>query len=57
MIAREKQIPKKPVHNQDTFGCPMCGYEVVFDSHKGSHCDICGQDIDWSDDWEAGEDE
>ena len=48
--ALEKQISKKPIHNQDVFNCPKCSYQIVFDSHKGLYCDICGQKIDWGDD-------
>lgn len=47
--AAEKQIPKKPIDNEEMwqFECPACG-EVVVLYHDGKphHCE-CGQAIDW----------
>lgn len=50
-IAKEKQIPKKPI--QDQFSrqyCPNCGWIVYQNEYGGRylpHCKNCGQAIDW----------
>ena len=48
-IAKEKQIPKKPIFTEDKqFAlCPCCDMKGLID--KQEYCDNCGQAIDWSD--------
>jgi len=29
------------------FDCPACGYENHIEAHRGNHCFMCGQRIDW----------
>ena len=56
--ALEKQIPKKPIDYHYPWAiCPTCGGSVDCENVKGyildkehSHCEHCGQTIDWSDD-------
>lgn len=48
-IAKEKQIPTKPVFSEDKQFelCPCCDMKGLVD--KQEYCDDCGQAIDWSD--------
>jgi predicted RNA-binding Zn-ribbon protein involved in translation (DUF1610 family) len=53
----EKQIPKKPINENDDFSifdCPSCGKTIVYldDKTVHKHCLICGQAIDWSVEYE-----
>ncbi|MDF2543461.1 MAG: hypothetical protein K0S47_3179 [Herbinix sp.] len=55
--ALEKQIPKKPINENDEFSifdCPSCGKTIVYldDKTVHKHCLICGQAIDWSVEYE-----
>ena len=48
--AREKQIPKKPIHG-GLYACPNCHtimLQGAFEA-KGKCCKECGQVLDWSD--------
>lgn len=50
----EKQIPKKPIHYNDSVPhdrCPNChnAVKVFCDAHNYHYCLYCGQAIDWSD--------
>ncbi|MBO5957522.1 MAG: hypothetical protein J6Q39_08205 [Bacteroidales bacterium] len=55
--ALEKQIPKKPIDDRYPWSiCPACGGSVNLENVIGyiqnkeqSHCEHCGQAIDWSD--------
>lgn len=52
--ALEKQIPKKPIHYNDSVPhdrCPNChnAVKVFCDAHNYHYCLYCGQAIDWSD--------
>ena len=43
--ALEKQIPKKPIIDEEKFAiCPSCKADVT-----DIYCGVCGQRIDWSD--------
>lgn len=42
--ALEKQIPKKPIKDDDNMACPICGTIVGM----SPYCDECGQALDWS---------
>lgn len=42
--ALEKQIPKKPIKDDDNMACPICGAIVGM----SPYCDECGQALDWS---------
>lgn len=47
--AREKQIPKKPIHD-GLYACPNCHtimLQGAFEA-KGKCCKECGQALDWS---------
>lgn len=48
--ALEKQEPKKPIKVRSflTPRCPVCNCEVENVLTQMSHCDHCGQAIDWS---------
>lgn len=41
--ALEKQIPKKPIKNEDNMACPMCGTIIGI----SPYCCQCGQALDW----------
>ena len=42
--ALEKQIPKKPIIDEEKFAiCPSCKADVT-----DIYCGVCGQRIDWS---------
>ena len=41
--ALEKQIPKKPIKDNDNMVCPMCGAIVGMNPY----CAKCGQALDW----------
>jgi hypothetical protein len=50
MQALEKQIPKKPIENEDRLDvCSICGYMVLDEmlDHL-DYCPRCGQALDWS---------
>lgn len=53
--ALEKQIPKKAEHEEGAWSiCPNCGGNVCNDTEHAvnkevSHCEHCGQALDWSD--------
>lgn len=52
-VAREKQVPRKPVEDKYHHTCcPVCGWVVCYDEGWGEkyvpHCENCGQAIDWS---------
>ena len=52
--ALEKQIPKKPIHYNDSVPhdrCPNChnAVKVFCDAHNYHYCLYCGQAIDWRD--------
>ena len=38
----EKQIPKKPIYQDENEKCPSCGSFVILE-----YCAKCGQKIDW----------
>lgn len=43
--ALEKQIPKKPIIDEEKFAiCPSCKADVT-----DIYCGVCGQALDWSD--------
>ena len=47
--AREKQIPKKPIHD-GLYACPNC-YTIMLQGAfeaRGKCCKECGQVLDWS---------
>lgn len=47
--AREKQIPKKPIHD-GLYACPNCHTSMLqgtFEA-RGKCCKECGQVLDWS---------
>lgn len=47
--AREKQIPKKPIHD-GLYACPNCHtimLQGAFEA-RGKCCKECGQALDWS---------
>lgn len=41
--ALEKQIPKKPIKDDDNMVCPMCGTIIGM----SPYCAKCGQALDW----------
>lgn len=53
--AREKQIAKKPLHNdKQCYNCPNCGCNMGIDAEdvflydiKPNYCEECGQKLDW----------
>ena len=49
----EKQVAKKPSKDEfDRYICPDCGWIVYTDEYGGrylTHCENCGQKLDWSD--------
>ncbi len=53
--AREKQIAKKPLHNdKKCYNCPNCGCNMGIDAEdvflydiKPNYCEECGQKLDW----------
>lgn len=51
--AMEKQIPKKPQHNEHSFNvyiCKICGNVVGMPKvFKKVYCEECGQRLEWSD--------
>lgn len=54
--ALEKQIPKKPKTFTLPYSnriisnlCPVCNNDEIDHEYKKTHCDNCGQKIDWSD--------
>ena len=55
--ALEKQIPKKPIDDRYPWSiCPVCGgsmnlehIQEYIQNEEPSHCEHCGQKIDWSD--------
>lgn len=55
--ALEKQIPKKPIDDRYPWSiCPVCGGSMNLEhiqehiqNQEVSHCEHCGQKIDWSD--------
>ena len=49
--ALEKQDGKKPFYNGVNYECPYCNATII-NGVKPWYCDICGQRIDWSDDYE-----
>ena len=42
--ALEKQMPKKPIQDNDNMACPICGTIIGM----SPYCDECGQALDWS---------
>ena len=49
--AIDKQIPRKPIENEDRLDvCSICGYMVLDEmlDHL-DYCPYCGQALDWSD--------
>ena len=41
--ALEKQIPKKPIKDDDNMACPICGATIGMNPY----CCECGQALDW----------
>lgn len=56
--AMKKQMPKKPIRDEEYFSCPCCKYEFpdiggvwesCGESEKYNFCPYCGQRIDYGD--------
>jgi len=50
-----KQIPKKPIEEQNLMTCPVCGCQEIESIDASGirqypYCPCCGQAIDWSED-------
>lgn len=56
--AREKQVAKKPIHDDGVWSiCPCCGARVANDSEEAvngevSYCEKCGTKFDWKEGWD-----
>ena len=53
ILAREKQIPKKPLHMHKNYYCPICKedgwmlWDDAIPNDMDKYCGKCGQAIDW----------
>ncbi|MGN1456411.1 MAG: hypothetical protein ACI4XP_00505 [Acutalibacteraceae bacterium] len=53
LIALEKQVPKKPIHQQTwrtgLYLCSVCGCGLRCNKeYHDNYCQFCGQRVDWS---------
>ena len=54
--ALDKQIPKKPLHMNKNYYCPICKedgwmlWDDAIPNDMDKYCGICGQAIDWEED-------